>query len=231
MEQTFNDLLRERAAEGRSLFGCAFWMFSETAAGIFREKTTLMIKRNKNIIRMAIATFLILLIPFLAMQFTDDVDWSVFDFVSFGALLFGSGLMYELITRKSGNKAYRAAVGVALAAVFFLVWINGAVGIIGNEDHPANIMYFWVIGIGIIGAFMARLRPLGMSRALFVTAAAQMLVPVIALIIGSLRVGSSQEIFYAFKVLTLNSFFVMLFVGSGLLFRQSGKAESIEPKA
>jgi hypothetical protein len=52
-----------------------------------------------------------------------------------------------------------------------------------------------------------------------------------ALIIGSLRVGASQEIGYFVKVLTLNSFFVMLFVGSGLLFRQAGTTASVEPKA
>jgi len=40
---------------------------------------------------------------------------------------------YELVARKAGNIAYRAAVGVAVAAALILVWVNGAVGIIGNE--------------------------------------------------------------------------------------------------
>ena len=38
----------------------------------------------------------------------------------------------------TGNSAYRAAVGVAIAAAFILVWMNLAVGIIGSEDNPAN---------------------------------------------------------------------------------------------
>ncbi len=171
MEQTFHDLLRERAEEGRRLFSRALWMFAETAAGIFKENITFMIKRNKNIIRLAIMTALVLLVPLLAMQFTDDVDWSVFDFVAFGALLFGSGLAYELIARRSGNSAYRAAIGMAVAAAFLLVWINGAVGIIGNEDNPVNMHVFLGDSASASsGRSLARLRPRGMSRAMFATA-------------------------------------------------------------
>jgi hypothetical protein len=54
------------------------------------------------------------------------------------------------------NRAYRAAVGVAIAAAFILVWMNLAVGIIGSEDNPANLMYGGVLAIGIIGAVIAR---------------------------------------------------------------------------
>jgi len=187
--------------------------------------------KNKNIIRIAIVTAFILLIPFLAMQFTDEVDWSLFDFVAFGALLFGSGLAYELIARKAGHRAYRAAIGVALAAAFLLVWINGAVGIIGNEDNPVKLMYFGVLGVGIIGAFIARLRPRGMARALFATAVAQALVFMIAMIIAKPPFHSTKEIFEVLKLLTLNAFFALLFIGSGLLFRRAGKMARVEPKA
>jgi hypothetical protein len=190
-----------------------------------------MIMKNKNIIRIALVTAFILLIPLVAMQFTDEVDWSVFDFVSFGALLFGSGLAYELISRKAGNSAYRAAVGVALGAAFLLVWINGAVGIIGNEDHPVNLMYFGVLGVGLIGAFIARLRPRGMALALFAAAVAQALVFMIAMIIVKPPFHSTEEIFEVLKLLTLNAFFALLFIGSGLLFRRAGNTTKAEPKA
>jgi hypothetical protein len=40
MEQTFNDLCRERARAGQSLFGFVLWTFVETLAGIIREKAT-----------------------------------------------------------------------------------------------------------------------------------------------------------------------------------------------
>ncbi|MGH6903735.1 MAG: hypothetical protein ACREIR_13455 [Geminicoccaceae bacterium] len=76
---------------------------------------------------------LILLLPFFAMEVTDQVVWDVADFAFFGALPVGAGVTYELAARKTGNTAYRAAVGVALAAAFILVGVNGAVGVIGTE--------------------------------------------------------------------------------------------------
>ena len=153
MEQTFNDLLRERAVEEKGLFGFALWMFVETSAGIIRENMTLIIMR-KNIIRIALVTACILLVPLVAMQFTEEVNWDLFDFAFMGTLLFGTGLAYELVARKAGAIAYRAAVGVALAAALLLVWVNGAVGIIGNG--PVNLMYFGVLAVLVIGAAVAR---------------------------------------------------------------------------
>ena len=75
------------------------------------------------------------------MQFTDEVDWGVADFVVAGVLLFSAGLTYEVVARRVGNIAYRTAAGVAVAAPLILIWMNLAVGIIGSEDNPANLMY------------------------------------------------------------------------------------------
>jgi len=172
----------------------------------------------KAAIRLAIATGIILLLPLIAMQYTDEVVWDLADFVVAGVLLFGTGLAYELMARKGGTVAYRAAVGIALATVFLLVWVNGAVGIIGSENNDANLMYFGVLAVGIIGAIIARLQPLGMARALFVTALAQALVPVIALTIWQPTSWGAAGVFGVF---VLNAFFVMLLVGSALLFKRA----------
>jgi len=180
----------------------------------------------KAAIRLAIATGIILLLPLIAMQYTDEVVWDLADFVVAGVLLFGTGLAYELMARKGGTVAYRAAVGIALATVFLLVWVNGAVGIIGSENNDANLMYFGVISIGIIGAIIARLQPLGMARALFVTALAQALVPVIALTIWQPTSWGAAGVFGVF---VLNAFFVMLLVGSALLFKRAAYAEEVPP--
>ena len=161
---------------------------------------------------------LILLLPLIAMQFTDEVVWDVTDFALFGALLVGVGVTFELAARKTGNNAYRSAVGVAVAAAFILVWVNLAVGLIGNEENPANLLYGGVLAVGLIGATIARLQPHGMARALFATALAQALVPVIALIIWKPQVTSVEALF---GMLGVNAFFVMLFVGSALLFRRA----------
>jgi hypothetical protein len=229
MEQTFNDLLRERAEEERGLFGCALWMFVETFAGIMRENITFILMQNitKRLSVWAAVVALILMVPLVAMQFTDEVIWTLFDFVFMGALLFGTGLAYELVARKAGTIAYRVAVGLALAAAFLLVWINGAVGIIGSEDNPANLLYGGVLAIGFIGAIVARFHPHGMARALFATALAQALVPVIAFIIWKPSFAEAPGILGVF---VLNAFFVMLFVGSALLFRRASAAGSKQPQ-
>ncbi len=230
MEQTFNDLLRERAEEERGLFGCALWMSVETFAAIIRENMTMIITQNKNIIRIALATAFILLLPLLAMQITDEVVWDLADFAVAGALLFGTGLTYELVARKMGSIAYRVAVGVALAAALLLVWVNLAVGLIGSENELANLMYIGVLAVGIIGAIIARFRPDGMARALFATALAQTLVAVIALIAGMHQYpGSSVS-----EILNVNGFFVALFVFSALLFQRAArerKGSGVEPTA
>jgi hypothetical protein len=222
MEQTFNDLLRDRAEEEKGLFGGALWMFVETSAGIMRENITFIIMQNiiKRLSVWAAVVALILTVPLVAMQFTDEVVWTLFDFIFAGTLLFGSALAYELVATKGGTIAYRAAVGVALAAALLLIWINGAVGIIGSENNPANLLYGGVLAIGLIGAIVALLEPRGMARTLFAMALAQALVPVIALIIWTPQVTSGEGPGIV-GVFVLNSFFVMLFVGSALLFRRA----------
>ena len=159
---------------------------------------------------------LILLLPLVAMQFTDEVVWGPGDFVVAGVLLFGSVLTYELVARKMRNLAYKAAVGIAVVTALLLVWVNLAVGIIGSEDNPANLMYLGVLAVGIIGALMARLEPRGMALALFGTALAQMLVAVIALVAGLGSAGSGP-----LEIVAVNGMFVTLFVGSALLFQRA----------
>jgi len=156
------------------------------------------------------------------MQITDEVVWDWTDFAVAGALLVGTGLTYVLTARKVDNIAYRSAVGVTLAAALLIVWINLAVGIIGTEDNPANLMYIGVLVVVIIGAIIARFEPIGMSHALFATALAQALVAVIALIAG---LGSTGPI-WPWDILILNGFFAALWVGSAWLFQKAARKES-----
>ena len=123
--------------------------------------------------------------------------------------------------KKTDNTAYRFAVGVALAAAFILLWVNGAVGIIGDESNDANMMYFGVLAVGFIGAIIARFRPLGMARALYATALAQVLVAAIALIAG---LGSAGPI-WPRDILILTGFFVALWLLSAWLFRNAARKQ------
>jgi hypothetical protein len=166
--------------------------------------------------RIAIETGVILLIP-LVLALLASWHWRPGAFVLAFVLLFGgAGLTYGLVAKNMmSNKAYRFTVGVALASVFILVWMNAAVGgILG--DNPANMMYFGVLLVGFIGAVIARLEPQGISRALFATAFSMVLVPVIVLIIGTPAFANGVVAVFA-----LHSFFAMLFVASAFLFRRA----------
>lgn len=161
---------------------------------------------------------LMLLLPLFAMQVTDQVVWDVTDFTIFGALLVGVGVTFELAVRRTDSTEYRSAVGVALAAVFLLIWVVGAVGMIGAAGDRADLMYGGVLAVGIIGAIIARFGPHGMARALFAMAVAQALVPGVALIAGMVPAYNS-----AYKILAMNGFFVVLFVVSAWLFRKAAQ--------
>ena len=161
----------------------------------------------------------LLLLPLVAMRFTDEVQWTAFDFAFAATIIGGVGMVFELAVRRSRDHAYRAGVGIALAAAFLLVWINGAVGIIGDEDNPLNLLYGVVLLVALAGAIGAGFRSPGMARAMLAAAAASLLVGVIAVIVGSDdppgRIGQ----------VLVNGFFVMLFAGSGLLFRAAARSD------
>ncbi len=93
-----------------------------------KTKSNDIIMQDRVFIWIALATGLILLIPLVAMQFSDEVVWTLFDFATAGALLSGTGLMFVLAARKV-DKRYRVAIGIALAAALLYVWVELAVGI------------------------------------------------------------------------------------------------------
>lgn len=179
----------------------------------------------KSIAGIALVTGLILLIP-LALQLTigtgvdgQGFNWKPGDFVVMGALLFGTGLAYKLVTRWSGDLIYRIAVGFALFTGLFLIWTNLAVGIIGSEDTPINLFYFGVIVVGLIGALIARFQPDRMAAVMFAMAFAQALIGIIALVGGFYQSPPST----VFHIIGVNGFFITLFVLSALLFRYAAQ--------
>jgi hypothetical protein len=220
MEQTFSDLLRERAREKRGLFAFTVWIFVETFVGILKDNLILTLMKNRNILIIALATACILMIPLVAMQFSDEVVWTMSDFIFAGVLLFGTGLAYELISRRSGSSAYKCAIGIGVMTGLLLIWINGAVGIIGNENNPANLMYFGVLVIGMIGAIISSLRASEMSRTLMLMAIAQMLVPVIALQFAKPEITVDPGLVGVFA---FNAVFSLFWLSSAMMFRRSIK--------
>lgn len=88
--------------------------------------------QNKNIIRIVIGAVFILLIPLVAMQFTDKVNWGPFDFIIIGILLLGTGLAYEVLAKRTETASRRAVIAIVLAGILFLIWVELAVGIFGT---------------------------------------------------------------------------------------------------
>ena len=162
----------------------------------------------------------LLLAPAIAMQMgAEGVVWTAGDFVFAGIILGGAGIVCELIAWRSGDMFYRSGAVLGLAACVLLVWVNGAVGIIGNEDEAANLLYLGVIGIALIGAVMARFEARGMALAMVAAAIAQVAVAVTALIAGW---GSTSEI-YPRDILGATGVFTLIWLTSAALFRQAGR--------
>lgn len=88
-----------------------------------------MIKQPKRSVAIFISIVVILLVPFIAMQFTDEVQWSGYDFLIMGALLLCAGFLIEMVLRKIKKRPLRLAMLVLVVLTFSLVWAELGVGI------------------------------------------------------------------------------------------------------
>ena len=87
---------------------------------------------NKSLKIILLTVTSLLLIPLIAMQFTDEVNWSLFDFLIAAVLLFGTGFMIDFVIRKTKNLKYRVTILVVIIITFFLIWAELAVGVFGT---------------------------------------------------------------------------------------------------
>ena len=86
----------------------------------------------KMIVRILPIVGVLLLIPLIAMQLTDEVTWSFFDFMIMGALLTITGLLIGVILKKIKYHKYREAFIVIIVMMFLLIWTELAVGLFGT---------------------------------------------------------------------------------------------------
>ena len=159
----------------------------------------------------------LLALPLMVMRFTREVVWTGSDFVVMGALLAIACGAYELAARASGSFAYRAGAAVAIVAALLTVWVNLAVGMIGGEDNPFNLVFLGVIALALGGAAVARFRAAGMVRAMAAAAAAQFLAGAAGLS-ADLRGG------------ILSAGFALLWLLSAWLFRKAERSERVPGK-
>lgn len=88
--------------------------------------------KNKRLFIILSAVVILLLIPLIAMQFTNEVDWRILDFAIMGVLLLGTGLICEFVMRKVKGIKNRIIICGAILFAFFLIWAELAVGTIGT---------------------------------------------------------------------------------------------------
>jgi len=184
------------------------------------EHMRLLSVRHKCILRAALVTGGVLLIPLWGVFYVDGWNWDWHGFVVAGAFVFTGALTYELVVKGMSNKAYRFAMGLAVATALVLTWTNCVLAV---DVSLANFMYFGVVAVGLVGAAIARLRARAMALALVGTAIAQMLVPFIALGFWKTSVAPGAAV----PVIGLNGVFIVLFAISALLFRRAARTHEM----
>lgn len=160
---------------------------------------------------------LLLLLPAVAMRFTSEVNWTALDFVVMGAMLATACTLFELAVWLSGSLVYRLAFALAIATGFLTVWVNLAVGMLGDENDAISLLFVGVLLVAAVGAALARFRAPGMARAMFATAAAQLVAVVVAL-----------PMEFAPLELTLTAMFALPWLASGLLFGAAAKTKATQ---
>lgn len=173
-------------------------------------------RRLDNALRLLMWTGLLglWLLPVIAKQFTDEVQWTWMDHLFWAFLLGIPGLLVDIVSRMTTNWFYRGGVVIALATSFVITWANLAVGIVGNEENPINLIFFGVVAIAMLGSPLVGFKAVRLRWVFYLTAAAQALSALVAL---------QAEPF----VLVFCGVTTALWLTAATLFGQAAKAEAV----
>ena len=127
---------------------------------------------------------LLLLVPLMVLRAVTGQAWRAGEFVLLGAFLAAILLVREVAVRVPTRHARAAGLAIAVAASLLQLWANLAVGIIGSEDHPANLWFTGVVALALVGMALAGGCARAMAWAMRATAAAQGAAFVAALALG-----------------------------------------------
>ena len=122
---------------------------------------------------------------------------------------------------RPGTVAYRMGAAAAFCAAFVQLWMNLAVGIVGEADNPVNQGFYLVVVTAAACAFTARFRAGGMARAMLAVAGVQAL---LALLVATAPSTARIEPMGAAGVLMLSGGFIALWLLSAALFHRSAGA-------
>lgn len=158
--------------------------------------------------------------PMVMMQISDEWNWGPESFVLSAIMIGGPIVAYEQTARIWPSLAYRGGVAAALVTSVLLIWINLAVGIVG-EDNPINFSFFLLVMASAVGAFAARLRPDGMARAMVGTAVMQGL---LALAIATAPSIANEPRGTVGALVLCGFFAAMWLVSAALFYKASGES-------
>jgi hypothetical protein len=214
MAQTFHDLYREHRKDQQGVLMFALPIFLETFVGIVRENLTNMPSIGKTILRAALGALALWMAPVVAAQFIRDWHWGVGGFVRAYLLFFVAGLVITLIARRMRVWSYKAGVGVALVGGVALGW--STLVQTADSGHPERLWFLSVLGVGLIGALVARLNAAGLAVTLFTMA-------VVAALMSVMQPSGAPPD-GALRIAIGHGMYVVLFAASGLLFRHASLA-------
>ncbi len=89
-------------------------------------------KNKYRFLKLIIAAIVFLSIPFIAMKFSKEINWSVKDFACAAIMLFILAVVIEFTLRIFRTTKQRLIALVFLAIVFIIIWIELAVGIFNS---------------------------------------------------------------------------------------------------
>ncbi len=161
----------------------------------------------------------IMLVPVSVQLFSGNFGWSIFDFIGVAIILLAGCLIFDFTARRAPNLSYLAGAGAALAAGFGSLVVNGAVGLVGSEDEPHNLLFLFVLIIAIGGAAIAEGRPSSMARAMFTAALTHVFVSV-ALVLKARGISDGDP---QMEVVGL-AMFAGIWLASGWLFQHASKS-------
>lgn len=123
---------------------------------------------------------LLLCLPAIAMSFfpAAGVNWSGPDFVLMGVMLFIACVAVEVGAHVADDFPYLGGVVFAVGTGFVTVWANLAVGMIGDEGNPANLVFLGVLALAVLGTLASRFQARGMAKLMLAVGALQALVGV-----------------------------------------------------
>ena len=188
----------------------------ETYMPVPQPGHTRMPQWGRTMLRVASGALAVWMVPLVASQFVEDWHWGVAGFVRVYVLFFATGMVYALVARRVSVWSYKAGVGVALVAGFAFGWSNMVQ--VADSGNPANLWYYSVLVVGVVGACLARLKARGLAFTLFAMAA--------TLVVISVMLPSGAPPNLARNMAIGHSVYVALFTASSLLFKTASQQAS-----